>query len=140
MKTLSLRANARFNWTPERSGIITTVRLANGFSPFRDFGWTDDARQFEFRFGAYGWTVVRVWERDEESASEVAFEWLEEHAPGLFTDPDYEAVAKGLGVDFENGSEDEKERVRTAAETDLTATPSGRFLASWEWTYSEISR
>ncbi len=138
MKTISLRANSRFNWTPERSGILAAVHLANGLSPFRDFSAYDDARQFEFHFGAYGSTVVRVWEREMESACEVAFEWVEEHAPGLLTAPDYEAVAKELGVDFENGSDDEKERVLAAAETDLTATPNGSFIASWEWTVSEI--
>lgn len=99
---------------------------------------------FTFRFGAYGDTTVSVWAQADhlEDALELAAEWLAEHAPGLFTEPDYKAAAEDLGVDFASWSSGDLDdcndygRVTDAAEADLTYTESG-YLNSWEWTFSE---
>jgi hypothetical protein len=87
---------------------------------------------FEFWFGAYGWTRVRVFAREGalEKALETAAEWLIENAPGLFVTPDYQAAC--LERECRHCSEGECNLCREAAEVDLTQTECG-WLPSWEW-------
>ena len=101
---------------------------------------------FEFHFGAYGDTIVRVFHRPGhvEAALALAAEWLAEHAPGLFMEPDYAYAAREIGVALDQYTsgladldDDTRERIREVAETDLTYTENG-WLASWEWTVDEL--
>jgi len=109
-----------------------------------------------FSFGAYGATHVYVWADGIESAFEIAVEWLDIHAPGLLTDVtegDYRAAAEDLGIAWdpnwmtspERGDERLWEKVREAAEADLTVIghttlQHGQFIPSWEWTVSEVPK
>lgn len=105
--------------------------------------------KYVFHFGVYGWTHVFVWGADLslEDALQVAAEWLRDHAPGIFTEPDYEDAAEELGeahvrawftapADRDDENETLCNEVVGAAETDLTHTESGH-IASWEWNYTE---
>lgn len=94
-----------------------------------------------------GVTYVSVWARGVEDALELAAEWLADHAPGLFTEPDYADAAAELGVavpftgkdlgDLYRAGEDElAQKIEDVACADLTYTESG-YLASWEWSVSE---
>lgn len=94
---------------------------------------------FTFRFGAYGETTVVVLQRPGhvEDALETAAECLKEHAPGLFSEPDY-AAAKNE-IMGETGAGDDmisEEAIAERAETDHTRTESG-WLLSHEWTVDE---
>ncbi len=94
---------------------------------------------FDFRFGAYGETVVRVIQRPDhiDCALETAAEWLKEHEPGHFHEPDYKAAAIELGYPEDDpGSNCEDGKVAAKAESDMTHTESG-WLLSWEWTVEE---
>jgi len=109
-----------------------------------------------FSFGAYGATHLYVWADGIESAFEIAVEWLDIHAPGLLTDVtegDYRAAAEDLGIAWdpnwmtspERGDERLWEKVREAAEADLTVIghttlQHGQFIPSWEWTVSEVPK
>jgi hypothetical protein len=107
-----------------------------------------------FSFGAYGDTHVYVWADGIESAFEIAVEWLDIHAPGLLTDlteGDYRAAADDLGIPWDpewltgGGDERQWEKVRDAAEADLTpightTLAHGQFIPSWEWKVSEVPR
>jgi hypothetical protein len=77
---------------------------------------------FRFSFGAYGWTVLWVFGNSEEAALEEAAEWLSEHEPGVFTDP--EECAE-MAVDGEV--------------PDHTYTEHG-YIPSWEWCVNEVDR
>lgn len=95
---------------------------------------------FEFHFGAYGATIVRVYQRPGhvEDALETAAKWLAENAPGIFEEPDY-AAAKNE-IMGETGQGDDmiaEEDIAARAEADLTYTESG-WLPSWEWTVNEL--
>ncbi len=95
---------------------------------------------FEFHFGAYGDTVVRVFQRPDrvETALETAAEWLVEHAPGFFVEPDYAAARAERGCDCGYGNEQGCcEACAEHAEADLTRTEHG-LLPSWEWTVDEL--
>jgi hypothetical protein len=104
---------------------------------------------FTFHFGAYGDTTVSLWAQSDhvEDALEMAAEWLAEHAPGIFVEPDYADAAReiGVGTPFEGkdvadlyaaGEDELADRICTRAEMDLTYTESG-YLVSWEWTVDE---
>ena len=98
---------------------------------------------FLFQFGAYGYTQVYAWGcHSLEDALEAAAEWLRYNAPGLFHEVDYAGAAEDIGAptdwDSEGHVDQWGERVREAAEADLTYTESGH-LASWEWTVSEVT-
>jgi hypothetical protein len=100
---------------------------------------------YTFNFGAYGDTAVVVFARPDhiEDALETAAECLLEHAPGLFSEPDYAGAAREVGValdQYTNGladlDDDTAERVREVAEVGHTYTESG-WLLSWEWAVAE---
>ena len=91
---------------------------------------------YMFSFGAYGDTKVCVIQRPDhvEDALETAAECLKEHAPGLFSEPDYQgAHDERECTECTDGS---CEECTQAAETDHTYTESG-WLLSWEWTVNE---
>jgi hypothetical protein len=93
---------------------------------------------FEFRFGAYLDTVVRVFHKPGriDSALELAAEWLADNAdPDVyFSEPDYADAAAELGLNVDD--EDAQERIAEHAETDHTYTEAG-WLLSQEWSVSE---
>lgn len=105
---------------------------------------------FTFHFGAYGYTKVSVWEAADhvEDALEKAAEWLAKHAPGLFSEPDYAAAAKELGIAvpfvgvaditalYAADEDALAEAIQNRAEVDHTRTESG-WLLSWEWSVRE---
>lgn len=100
---------------------------------------------FEFQFGAYGDTVVRVFQRPDhlEDALEIAVEWLEQNAPGhLVSDEEmseaYREACTELGVDPDDFDPNENPGVTEIAEADLTYTEAG-YLRSWEWHVTEIT-
>jgi hypothetical protein len=121
--------------------------LANGFHS------RDDENQFQFSFGAYGWTKVRVWAGRDcvEEAFEAAVEWLDDNAPGHLVSHEEFAqlcleAAEELGVEFDPSEDYEtNEAVFQAAEADLTiightSLKHGSHIASHEWTVDEITR
>ena len=84
-----------------------------------------DESVWHFQFGAYGCTHLAVIDHHLEDALEIAAEWLHEHAPGVFVEPEYpEGVA--------DMSDEQRDAAQQSAEVDLTYTESG-WLASWEW-------
>lgn len=98
---------------------------------------------YTFHFGAYGDTHVVVFGRPDrfEDALETAAECLLEHAPGLFSEPDYVDAAREIGVALDTRGladlpEDLAERISAEAESDHTYTESG-WLLSWEWSVTE---
>jgi hypothetical protein len=102
---------------------------------------------FEFRFGAYGTTIVRVFQRPDcvDSALETAAEWLKEHEPGHLIahgDPQlqelYEEASKERNCACAKAGEPWCDGCTEAAEADLTYTESG-YLTSHEWTVDETS-
>src|SRR6187549_2313364 len=83
---------------------------------------------FRFYFGAYGETKLDVFADHLEDALELAFEWLDEHAPGHLVsigEDELKESAKELGYDYaqavqsaEDSIEDETlEAIREHAET-----------------------
>jgi hypothetical protein len=98
---------------------------------------------FRFWFGVYGSTVLYVWEdRDSpDDALETAAAYLADHAPGIFSPPEYSTAAIEIGAppDWEDrdDSEDWADRISEAAEVDHTYTESG-YLLSWEWGFDQI--
>lgn len=91
-----------------------------------------------FTFGAYGDTHVLAY-GPLEDALEDAAAWLEKHAPGHLTEPDYaEAqieLAEEEGSDL--GPDELEDAIRERAEADMTYTESG-WLLSYEWTFTEL--
>lgn len=144
------RGRARFSWVmwPDKGmSFSEDYALANGILPEL---WIINPVQFEFCFGAYGWTKVRVWASAGhfEDAFEIAVEWLDEHAPGHLVDltqDDYTQAASELGLDPNSEDEDIQNEIRETAEADLThighiTLQHGQFLNSWEWTVDELHR
>lgn len=98
----------------------------------------DGSTLFVLSFGAYLDHHVYVFSGAFDDALEIAAEWLKQEAPGLFSDePDYKEAATELGLDLETEDDNEQERIREKAETDMTYTESG-WLLSWEWTGREV--
>lgn len=110
---------------------------------------SDDKSLFEFQFGAYGDDHVYVWADDIEDALEEAFEWLDENAPGhlvphLRMQELYREAADELGLRHDTQDEDERDRIMTRAEVDLTicghtTLENGAALNSSEWYVDEIT-
>lgn len=95
---------------------------------------------YEFRFGAYSATIVRVFQRPDhiEDALETAAEWLAENEPGMFVEPDYQAAKEEIMGETGRGDDMiSDEEVAEHAEADLTYTEAG-WLALWEWTVDEL--
>ena len=123
---------------------------------FEDNRFVHEGPLWYFSFGAYGSTHVYVWADGIESAFEIAVEWLDIHAPGHLTDlteGDYRAAADDLGIAWDpnwmtspsRGDEAQWEKVREAAEADLTVIghttlAHGQYIPSWEWTVSEVPK
>lgn len=106
---------------------------------------TNTGATYTFHFGAYGDTHVVVFGRPDRLAAalETAAECLLEHAPGLFSEPDYVDAAREIGVALDQYTrgladlpEDLAERIRELATVDRTYTESG-WLLSWGWTVDE---
>jgi hypothetical protein len=96
---------------------------------------------YEFHFGAYLDTVVRVFHKPDhvEKALELAAEWLAEHEPGHFSEPDYADACAKYGLEWplpEYYSEGVYEKAREYAERDHIYTEAG-WLLSHEWTVYE---
>jgi len=117
------------------------------FIPFAnpgDYNFNRDTMPlYLFQFGAYGDTRVYAWGcHSLDDALEAAAEWLRDNAPGHFVGVDYAEAAADVGAPADWDSEDNVdewgERVREAAEVDLTYTESGH-LAAWEWAVSEVT-
>jgi hypothetical protein len=113
----------RWNWT----------RFNDLASPSCD-GWSlangwfnrDNERQFQFEFGAYRWTKVRVYADSWDSAFEIAVEWLDDNAPGhltTLTDDDLKESAEELGLSWplDDTESEDYWKVVENAEQDLTA-------------------
>jgi hypothetical protein len=94
---------------------------------------------YRFQFGAYGTDYVYAWAcHTLDDALEAAAEWLEEHKPGHFSEPDYDDSARELGAPDDWRTDEEwAGKVAEHAETDHTYTESG-YLLSWEWTVDEV--
>lgn len=100
-------------------------------------GCDRDDNGYLFTFGAYGDTRLVVLAGSLEDALEQAFEWLDEHAPGLLTKVDYEAAARELGP---QASEDS---IAVHAELDLTVCSHttlehGNAIPNWEWAVRDL--
>jgi hypothetical protein len=94
-----------------------------------------------FSFGAYGSVNVFAWGcHSLDDALEAAAEWCAKHAPGVFTDPDYDDAANDIEApeDWRDDPEGWGEKVRERAETDMTYTESG-WILSYEWHVYEVS-
>ncbi len=133
----------------------TQIPIANAIEVYgeRNFRYSKTIRGpraslFLMRAGAYGDNRVYVWARSFEAALELAAEYWTEHAPGVFSEPDYADSARELGLDWAAistgpGAEGEdaleaRLRVCEHAETDHTYTESG-WLLSYEWWGDEIT-
>lgn len=109
-----------------------------------DYNFSRDTMPlYLFQFGAYGDTRVYAWGCHAlEDALEAAAVWLRDNAPGVFHEVDYAGAAEDVGApkDWDSADNVDRwgERVREAAEVDMTYTESG-YLASWEWTVSEVT-
>lgn len=103
-----------------------------------------------FTFGAYGETSLWVWSDEQESAFEIAVEWLDDHAPGhlvSLTEDDLKAAASDLGIEWDESWPDYDDaafqEVVESAEADLTmightTLTHGQYVASHEWTMGEV--
>ena len=109
-----------------------------------DYNFSRDTMPlYLFQFGAYGDTRVYAWGCSGlEDALEAAAEWLRDNAPGVFHEVDYAGAAAEVGApeDWDSADNVDRwgERVQEAAEVDMTYTEVG-YLASWEWTVSEVT-
>jgi hypothetical protein len=103
---------------------------------------------FEFHFGAYGATIVRVFQRADhvEDALETAAEYLDSIEPGHFCDQDQldELMAEtcgelGLTWPVPEGTDDLEPywEAEQEAYADLTYTESG-YLTAYEWSVNEV--
>jgi len=117
-----------------------TIKTANPDNRFSTNGTA-----FDFSFGAYGDTSVRVWETELESALEIAMEWLDDNAPGLLHIIDWADAAHEAGAP-DNWREDEEwcEKVAEIAETDVTLCTHtqlkhGDGILSHEWYANEVN-
>ena len=102
---------------------------------------------FEFHFGAYQDTTIRVYAPADhyESALEIAAEWLAEHEPGhliedwgdehrtLYNEAVKELYPNTLEADLTN---EQRQLANEQATADLTYTECG-WLISYEWTVHE---
>lgn len=108
-----------------------------------DRDWT--GRLWLMWAGAYGDTRGYVWAKGEDSAFETWVEWLDDNAPGMLCEPDYQAAADELGVPWPLPDEGhDVDRVLERAEADLTTIghttlKHGSAIPSWEWGLDEIT-
>jgi hypothetical protein len=109
-----------------------------------DYNFSRDTMPlYLFQFGAYGDTRVYAWGCSGlEDALEAAAVWLRDNAPGVFHEVDYAGAAADVGApeDWDSADNVDRwgERVQEAAEVDMTYTEVG-YLASWEWSVSEVT-
>jgi len=64
---------------------------------------------FQFQFGAYADTKVYVWADSFESAEEIAIEWADDNARGVFvtlTEKDLREAAEDLGIEWDEAWSD----------------------------------
>lgn len=92
--------------------------------------------RYVLAFGAYGSTLLLVWEKSLESALDEAVDWIAEHAPGLLADDavreEFERIVaeQGLSLDDDDG----RSRAEVEATVDMTcAGNAGHYIPSWEW-------
>lgn len=129
----------------EKDGLMPTVEhpIANPNDCNMDY------LLFELQFGAYGTTYLYVWADHLEAALEIAFEWLDENAPGHLVSHEhmrelYKEAAEELGFDPDTENEDERSDICTLAQADLTicghtTLANGAALNSSEWYVNEIT-
>ncbi len=103
-------------------------------NPYDRYVWP---RRWLLSFGTYADRYVLVWADSLESALECAAEWLHEHAPGTFVDP--EPCGECGGTDGEDRETCATCQGSGIDETDLTYTEYG-YLISHEWFGREVSR
>lgn len=102
-------------------------------------------------FGAYGTTILYVWQDSFESAFEEAVEWLDDNAPGHLielTEDDLKAAAEDEGIEWQSHWPDWEDsdftRVAESAEADLTlightTLQHGSYVASYEWGGDDVA-
>lgn len=101
---------------------------------------------FRFYFGAYGETKLDVFADHLEDALEIAFEWLDDNAPGHLVQlgkAEWKEAAEELGLDPESDDDEIQDRIREHAETDLTVCghtqlKNGHAILSFEWGVNEL--
>lgn len=95
-----------------------------------DRNWT--RHRFVLSFGAHAPTHLMVYANSLDDALEECGEWLLEHEPGHFHDPDYSGVATEKACTQCIPNEVFCDDCQQVAVTDMTYTESG-WLLSWEW-------
>lgn len=111
----------------------------------------DGTSAFEFQFGAYGETKVRVYADHLEDALEVAVEWLDDNAPGHLVKVGSEEIAEsakelGIVLEVDDYESEAFQKALAHAEMDLThagghtTMKHGEYLRSWEWHVNEIDK
>lgn len=110
-----------------------------------------DKKLFQFQFGAYGDIRVYVWADHDEDAFEIAVEWADDNAPGVFVslgEGDLREAADDLGIRWDSSWPDWDDpkfnKVVEHAEADLTSIGhttlnSGAYIPSWEWHFVEVT-
>lgn len=66
--------------------------------------YSDDSGLFQFQFGAYADTKVYVWADSFDDAEEIAIEWADDNARGVFvtlTEDDLKEAAEDLGIEWD---------------------------------------
>lgn len=97
---------------------------------------TSGGKPYLFAFGAYGWTRLLVIAMCEDDALDAAFDWVSEHAPGLFCD---DAIAAEFTSLVAQGCDEDDAWERACVDT-LSAGNEGRHMLSWEVSYYRASR
>lgn len=73
--------------------------------PIANPGDYDDGKTlYQFQFGAYADTKVYVWADNDDDAFEIAVEWADDHAKGIFTtldEDDLREAAEDLGIEWD---------------------------------------
>lgn len=126
--------------------------MTNEETPIANPGDLDsDKTLYEFQFGVYADTKVYVWADNDEDAFEIAVEWADDHAKGVFTtitEADLKEAAEDEDIEWQDHWPDwddpEFEKVVQAAEADLTAIghtqlKSGTHIVSYEWHFHEVT-
>lgn len=125
------------------NGLEIYLKLAGVDVPLVDAGMEGNTL-FEMWAGAYATTKALVRADSLESAFEAFVEYLDDHAPGMLTQIDYDAAARELGfaswdsVYVESEWTEDAERVSEHAEMDMTVIghttlKHGNAIASHEW-------